>query len=548
MRLRKRSLIIIGITILVIVIGGFLLLRRNKKPLAETIIAKRVDLREEVSVTGRVEPATSAELAFERSGKVARVFAKVGDTVSAGTTLVVLDNAELSAQVAQAAAGVATVQADLDALRKGTRPEEVQIAETKKTNAEKSLLDAQANLTNVQAKATIDLANLYNDVRDVLQDAFIKTDDALNKQIDDLFTNDASANPSLTFTAEAQSKIDVEAQRVTAQNTLVTFKADLAFLLSEQLDADRALQNAARYGNSIRDFLVRLQDALNTAVGLSSTTLATYKASVNTGRTNMNTALAAINTKQQAIALQKATNQSAISSAEAKVNDAKNALATADSELLLKRASATQEQIAAKEAQKESASANLAYVRAQLAKTVLVAPMSGVITKQDAKAGEIVAPNVLVVVLIAQSQFKIEAQVPEADIAKIHLRDKANVTLDAYGSGVAFPVTIVSVDPAETIIEGVSTYKTTLQFEENDARVKSGMTANIDVLVGKRDQVVALPQRALFTKEGKKMVRVRANDGTTRDVAVVTGLKGSDGMVEITEGVAEGDVVVINVQ
>ncbi len=548
MNLRKRSLVIIGIIILVIVGGGFLLLRGSKKIQPETVVAKRADLREEVSVTGRVEPATSAELAFERSGKVVRVFAHVGDTVSAGTTLVVLDNAELSAQVAQAAAGVATVQADLDALRKGARLEEVQIAETKKMNAEKSLLDAQANATNAQAKAVIDLANLYNDVRDVLQDAFIKTDDALNKQIDDLFTNDASANPSLTFTAEAQSKIDVEAQRVTAQNTLATFKADLVFLLSEQLDADRALQNAARYGNSIRDFLVRLQDALNTAVGLSSTTLATYKASVNTGRTNMNTTLAAINAKQQAIALQKATNQSAVSSAEAKVNDAKNALATADSELLLKRASATQEQIAAKEAQKESAEANLAYVHAQLAKTVLVAPLSGVVTKQDAKVGEIVAPNISVVALIAQSKFKISAQVPEADIAKLHIDDNADVTLDAYGSAIVFPVTITTIDPSETIVEGVSTYKTTFQFVKDDTRVKSGMTANIDILAGKRDQAIALPQRALFTKDGEKMVRVRANDGTTRDVAVVVGLKGSDGMVEITEGVSEGDVIVIDVQ
>ena len=51
---------------------------------------------------------------------------------------------------------------------------------------------------------------------------------------------------------------------------------------------------------------------------------------------------------------------------------------------------------------------------------------------------------------------------PEADIAKVAIGDLASSTLDAYGSYVDFPAQVTMIDPAETVIEGVPTYKVTL--------------------------------------------------------------------------------------
>ncbi len=104
---------------------------------------------------------------------------------------------------------------------------------------------------------------------------------------------------------------------------------------------------------------------------------------------------------------------------------------------------------------------------------------------------------------------------------------------------------MVKIDPAETIIEGVATYKTTLQFSGNDERVKSGMTANIDILTAKAENVIAIPQRAVAQKEnGDKIVKILKDDGVVEERKVTTGLKGSDGNIEITEGIQEGEKII----
>jgi multidrug efflux pump subunit AcrA (membrane-fusion protein) len=146
--------------------------------------------------------------------------------------------------------------------------------------------------------------------------------------------------------------------------------------------------------------------------------------------------------------------------------------------------------------------------------------------------------------LQSTGEYKIEANVPEVDVAKVAVGDPARVTLDAYGSAEFFPATISAIDPAETVIEGVPTYTVTLRFDQKDERIKSGMTANIDIRTDQREGVLYIPARAVLTDaDGRRFVRVP--DGlATRDVPVEVGLRGSDGRIEILSGLSEGDVVV----
>jgi len=103
---------------------------------------------------------------------------------------------------------------------------------------------------------------------------------------------------------------------------------------------------------------------------------------------------------------------------------------------------------------------------AQLNKTVLFSPMTGLVTKVDFEIGEIVSPNTPVIHMIFDNQYKIEVNVPEVEIAKIQPRNQATVTLDAYGESIDFNATVALIDPSETIIDGVPTYKTTLFFTQ----------------------------------------------------------------------------------
>src|SRR3989344_1740024 len=139
-----------------------------------------------------------------------------------------------------------------------------------------------------------------------------------------------------------------------------------------------------------------------------------------------------------------------------------------ESKLALKKAGTVQEQIDAQAAEVDAANASVMNLQAQLAKTVIRSPISGVITRQDAHAGEIAGIGVNLVSVISAGKYEIEANIPEADIAKIKIGDKAQVTLDAYGNDALFTASVSKIDPAETVIDGVSTYRTTLQFKKSD--------------------------------------------------------------------------------
>lgn len=571
----KKKHIFIAILVIIFIVSYFYF-SRGKEPSYDFTVVEKGDLIQKVNVIGRVEAAENVELAFEKTGKVAEVNVQVGDKTEKDQLLVVLDSADLKAQLIQSQASLESVQAglkqyqaaleteqaNLNDLKKGAKPEDIQLSETKVTNAKKTLTDAETNLESVKNKADIDLTNLYDDVGDILNSSYFYADDAINKQIDDLFLNDNSDSPQLTIsTSDSQAKIDVEQGRVTVRNALASFKSEINGLTSS--NSDQALLNAENHLNSIRYFLNRLNDVINSATNLSQTSLSTYKSSLNTARTNINSSISDINTQRQSIASQKIINENNIAAAKAQVNTAKNNLNLTEDELALKKAGATEEQIKAQEAKVKQAELNIVSqqakikqakaeienIKAQLDKTILKSPIKGVVVKQKAKVGEIVSPNTPVVSVISQADFEIKANVPEADIAKIKLDNSADATLDAYGNDVVFKVQIVKINPAETMIEGVATYEVTLTFEQKDERIKSGMTADIDILTEQKKDVLIVPSRAVIAKNGDKFVNVLIKDkegkDTVSEIKVETGLKGSDGKIEIIKGLKTGEKVIL---
>ncbi|MFA6537644.1 MAG: biotin/lipoyl-binding protein, partial [Patescibacteria group bacterium] len=177
---KKWFYLVIGIIILIIL--GIIFGTKQKPPEYETAPVLRGDLQQEVSVTGTVKPAEAVELSFEKSGKITSIKVKVGDEVKNNKILVEMANTDLVAQLKQAQAslenahaqmkqyqaGAESQKAKLDELKAGTRPEEIASAQTTVNNAEKSLLDANLTLQNIQEKADKDLTQAYNNTLNTL--------------------------------------------------------------------------------------------------------------------------------------------------------------------------------------------------------------------------------------------------------------------------------------------------------------------------------------------------------------------------------------------
>jgi HlyD family secretion protein len=507
--MKKKKIIIIVIVMAALIASAYFVFRGDGAPTYEFVVVGEGEVIQEVSVTGAVKPAQDVDLAFEKGGKVSLIRANVGDKVIAGQVLVALSNSDLVAQLDQAKASLKGQEATLDELKKGTRIEELNVYQTKVNNAE------------------IDFGETKKDVVNKLQDAYTKAEDAVRNKTDQFFTNPRTANPLFIFSSVAsQLKTDIEWERFLTEGVLSSWNSSLSGL-SVSSDLDSSINVSKNNLNQTRAFLDNVALAINSLTENSSLTQATidgYKSDVSTARTNVNTAIVNLTAAQDGL------------------STAQSVLSLSQRDLALKQAGSTPEAIITQESQVEAAAANVKNYEAQLVKTILRSPINGVITKQDAKVGEIMSASTIIVSIISESQFEIEANVPEADIAKIKTENNANVTLDAYGNDVIFEAKVTKIDPAETMIEGVATYKITLQFLQKDERLKSGMTANIDILTDKRENVIAIPQRAVTSKGEDKIVKILLDEktGETAEVKVKTGLRGSDGSVEIIEGVKEG--------
>lgn len=492
----------------VVVVGaGIFFFTRSSVPAVEEITVKRGSVVQQVRVTGQFKPEESVKLGFERTGRVVRVAADVGSEVVSGSILVVLDQAELSAQLAQARATVSTQQAKLDELERGTRPESITVSETQVQSAEVALNESQHSYV------------------DAIRDAYAKTNDAIRGKIDVFFLNPRTS-PQLQFSvSDSQLKVNLESGRVEMESRLDAWAQSLVTLASvtDLTSYDTLALTNLSYA---RDFLSTASLALNNVTAGGSLTQATldgWRANVSAGLSAVSTAITTLSAGREGY------------------RNAQSALKVAKSQLALIKAGATGEEIAAQAAQVEQAAANVLAIEAQLSKTVIRSPIKGIVTSQDAKVGQIVSPNVTVVSVISQNNLEIEANVPEVDVGKIQIGNAVTFTIDAL-PGEEFKGALTHIDPAETVIDGVANFKTKASLTAPDARFKSGLTVNLIIETLKKENVLTIPQYAILENDNGIFVKIKKGN-TTEDIPVKLGVRGENGLVEILSGVAEGDKV-----
>jgi multidrug efflux pump subunit AcrA (membrane-fusion protein) len=436
-------------------------------------------------------------------------------------------------------------QAGLEKLLKGETQEEIDVLETKFENAKKSLEDSEINLTNVGQKAETDLANPYSSVKNILYDAYTKADDAVTKQTDEMFSDDSSDSPQLTFTTNSQLEIDSESQRMLAGRVLKTFKAELDVLSSEYLSLDEELKKAENHLIIIRDFLNKLNEAVNSAAGLSLTTASSYKTSIYTGRANVNYALSNVSSQKQSLASQKIINQNNISAAKTKVNEARAVLELTQSELTLKKAPARNEDIEIAKAKIREIEEQIAIIKETIKKSTLFAPIPAEIKKIYLEEKEVFQPGKTALSLSAAG-FKIQADVSELEIGKIKEVNGNDVLIrfDAFLDQ-ELKGKVIFIEPEEITKEGDKYYRVNVEIAESGGlELRSGMSADLTLITSAKDNILKIPEFAVYKKEGKSFVKILENN-RQKEVEIETGI--SDGQsVEAVKGLIEGEIVVVS--
>jgi HlyD family secretion protein len=547
-RIMKKIIIIVSI--IAIIAGGYFSLRAifSSGSDYQLVEVARGEVTELVSVTGTVISAKQIDLEFETSGRVRKIEVEVGEQVAAGQVLVRLDTAELNSQLQSNQAALEIAQAKLAQTLAGTKPEEIQVYQTAVSKAEVEVANKEQALKDAQDDAVSNLGQAYEDVIDVLNDAYLKSDDAVRQKINDLFTGGETSNPQLDFqTADLQAENDAEWQRMVVSNELDKFKDEISALNAEDYNQlDNALVKTKEHLTVISDFLTVLSNALSKAMAtteVTSSDLATYRSDLNTARTNVNTALTGLTTQQQTIASTRLTNQTNLNQAQANLETARVALKKAQDELASEEAGPRQEDVDLAQAEVRQAQANLNQVREKINKNILRAPVAGLITVIEKEEGETASANQTIVSMISAGFFQIEANVSETEIAKVSIGDPVGMTLDALGPEEKFSGQVIKIDPAETVVSGVIYYKVTSIFDVEDERIKSGMTVNLDIQTDQKENVLYLPYYLVKERNGEKYVLVLEN-GQAKERTVRTGLAGETN-IEIDQGLEEGEQVII---
>ena len=158
----------------------------------------------------------------------------------------------------------------------------------------------------------------------------------------------------------------------------------------------------------------------------------------------------------------------------------------------------------------------IAAVEAGITQRLNVAsPMDGVVIRRPVELGDTVmsgvssfnAGTVLMTVADVETMI-IKAGINEVDIGKVRLQQPVKVSLDAYPK-VRFAGTIQRIAPAARLEEKVKVFDVEIAIDRQGNELRTGMTANIDVVGEKREKVLAVPVEAIFKKDETEVVYVK---------------------------------------
>ena len=197
-------------------------------------------------------------------------------------------------------------------------------------------------------------------------------------------------------------------------------------------------------------------------------------------------------------------------------------------------------------AQSEQIKETIRYNETQMSYANIYAPISGVIASVATQQGETVSASSLnvptFVTIVDLNRLEIYAYVDETDIGKIKPGLEATFTVDSFPDK-DFKGNVTAIYPKATLQDNVVYYITVISIENPEGKLKPDMTVNATILLNKRDNVLAVPNKSIKREGGKKVVTVLENNKPVQKT-VKTGWKDS-AYTEITEGLKEGDKVVI---
>jgi len=236
---------------------------------------------------------------------------------------------------------------------------------------------------------------------------------------------------------------------------------------------------------------------------------------------------------------------------KAEMEQAETRLANAEEEAKIADAGeaavrAVDREIESLKARVVSARAKAASLEGRRAKLRITAPYAGIVIRKTAEVGETKIPGAPLFALADPGDLYIEAPIDESESAKIKVGQKVKLFPDAY-LGETFAGKVSEIKPVVEVSKEVSRANTIRILPiEPPKPLRLGMSADVEVLTGGKDNVLLAPSAAVMEREGRKFVLVVA-DGRAVRRDVTTGISNWD-WTEILVGISPGEAIITSLE
>ena len=211
-------------------------------------------------------------------------------------------------------------------------------------------------------------------------------------------------------------------------------------------------------------------------------------------------------------------------------------------------------QVAAAKAAVVQAKQSVALARQSLEQTekdlkeaVIIAPFDGIVASVTAEEGDMIPSPTMsprqIIKLIDTTSLELVVEVDEIDITDVEIGQEVIITLDAL-SDKEFAGIVAIIYPVPLEVGGVVVYKVKIELDvPDDSGVMVGMSAETDIILINRTDVLLVPERAIGEdSEGNPIVNVVVDDDELEERAVVVGIS-DDFDTEIVSGLKAGETI-----
>jgi len=215
-------------------------------------------------------------------------------------------------------------------------------------------------------------------------------------------------------------------------------------------------------------------------------------------------------------------------------------------------------QVEVAQAQADQANATLSSAELELGYTEIHSPVNGIVISRNVDIGQTVVSSfqtpTLFVIAQDLTRMQVNTNVSESDIGGVAEGKPAHFRVDAYSKH-TFEGTVTQVRNAPISIQNVVTYDVVITVDNQDLKLKPGMTANVTIVTDEKENPLRVPNGALRFRmpdvpvdRKATVVWVEDHEGHVRRVPVTTGIADSLS-TEIVEGaLQEGDEVIIGIE